>query len=117
VFFMIPKGLEGDKLNAVIDFIKFATDKDNQVDMVSKLTRLPALKTALEDPIITGDPILSGSAAQMSYGTPMPTVVEMRCVWDAIKPELLPAFNGSESAAKGAENTQKSALACINNLN
>jgi arabinogalactan oligomer/maltooligosaccharide transport system substrate-binding protein len=27
VFFMLPKGLEGAKLAAVVDFINFATDK------------------------------------------------------------------------------------------
>jgi arabinogalactan oligomer/maltooligosaccharide transport system substrate-binding protein len=93
-FFMIPKGLEGAKLAAVVDFINFATNYDNQVDMVTNLSRLPALTEALSADVITKDPILSGSAAQMSYGTPMPTVVEMRCVWDAIKPELLPFYNG-----------------------
>lgn len=116
VFFMIPKGLEGAKLAAVVDFINFATDKANQVDMVSKLTRLPALTEALSDPIITNDPILSGSAAQMSYGTPMPTVVEMRCVWDAIKPELLPTYNGEETAADAAAKAQTAAETCIAGL-
>ena len=41
--------------------------------MVKKLTRLPALKVALDDPLITSDPILKGSADQMKVGTPMPT--------------------------------------------
>jgi arabinogalactan oligomer/maltooligosaccharide transport system substrate-binding protein len=116
VFFMVPKGLEGAKLDAVVDFMKFATDKANQVEMVKKLTRLPALKEALDDPIITGDPILAGSAAQMSYGTPMPTNVEMRCVWDAIKPELLPTYNGDETAETAAANAQKAAETCISTL-
>lgn len=116
VFFMIPKGLEGDKLDAVIDFMKFATDKENQVDMVTKLTRLPALKEALSDAVITNDPILSGSAAQMSYGTPMPTVLEMRCVWDGIKPELLPVYAGTETAEIGAANAQAAAVTCISGL-
>lgn len=116
VFFMIPKGLEGAKLAAVIDFINFATDKDNQVDMVSKLTRLPALTEALSDPVITEDPILSGSAAQMSYGTPMPTVLEMRCVWDSLKPEMQAVFNNTKPAADAAAAAQTAAENCISTL-
>jgi arabinogalactan oligomer/maltooligosaccharide transport system substrate-binding protein len=113
VFFMIPKGLEGAKLAAVVDFINFATDKENQLDMVTKLTRLPALSEALSDKLITDDPILSGSAAQMSYGTPMPTVVQMRCVWDSLKPEMQAVFANTEAAADAAKKSQDAAVACI----
>lgn len=116
VFFMVPKGLEGEKLDAVVDFMKFATSKENQVEMVKKLTRLPALTEALSDPVITGDPILAGSAAQMSYGTPMPTNIEMRCVWDGIKPELLPTFAGTQAADVAAANAQAAAETCIAGL-
>ena len=116
VFFMLPKGLEGDKLNAVVDFINFATDKDNQLNMVKTLTRLPALKEALSDKLITDDPILSASAAQMSYGTPMPTVTQMRCVWDSLKPEMQAVFAGSESAADAASKSQTAAETCVAGL-
>ena len=116
VFFMIPKDLSGDKLNAVVDFMNFATDKENQLDMVSKLTRLPALKEALSDKMITDDPILSGSAEQMSYGTPMPTVVEMRCVWDSLKPEMQAVFANTETAADAAAKSQTAAETCISQL-
>jgi len=115
-FFMLPKGLEGAKLAAVVDFISFATNYDNQVDMVSKLSRLPALTEALGADVITGDPILAGSAAQMSYGTPMPTVLQMRCVWDGIKPELLPTYNGEETGAEAAAKAQAAATTCISTL-
>jgi arabinogalactan oligomer/maltooligosaccharide transport system substrate-binding protein len=115
-FFMVPAELDGAKLAAVVDFIKFATNYDNQVDMVAKLTRLPALTEALGAEIITENPILSGSAAQMSYGTPMPTVLEMRCVWDGIKPELLPTYAGTQAADTAAANAQAAAETCIAGL-
>lgn len=116
VFFMIPKDLDADTLAVVVDFMNFATNKTNQLDMVTKLTRLPALKEALSDKLITEDPILSGSAAQMSYGTPMPTVTEMRCVWDAIKPELIAVYSDTEDAATAAANAQTAAESCITTL-
>jgi arabinogalactan oligomer/maltooligosaccharide transport system substrate-binding protein len=116
VFFMVPKDLDADTLAVVVDFMNFATSKANQLDMVTKLTRLPALKEALSDKLITEDPILSGSAAQMSYGTPMPTVTEMRCVWDAIKPELIAVYSDSEDATTAAANAQSAAETCITTL-
>jgi len=116
VFFMIPVDLDKDTLAVVVDFAEFATNKANQLDMVTKLTRLPALSEALSDELITSDPILSGSAAQMSYGTPMPTVTEMRCVWDAIKPELIAVYGDTEDATTAAANAQAAAVTCIAGL-
>ncbi len=113
VFFMIPKDLGGAKLDAVKAFINFATDKENQIDMVKKLTRLPALKAALNDPIISSDPILKGSADQMVVGTPMPTVLEMRCNWDAMKPEMQAVLADKKSPEDAAKAMQKAAEACI----
>jgi arabinogalactan oligomer/maltooligosaccharide transport system substrate-binding protein len=113
VFFMLPVDLKGDKLAVVKDFINFATSKANQLDMVTKLTRLPALTEALSDKLITEDPILAGSAAQMSYGTPMPTVTEMRCVWDSWKPEMQAVLADSETATDAAAKSQSAAEACI----
>jgi len=113
VFFMLPKDLAGTKLEVVKDFINFVTNKDNQLDMVKKLTRLPALKDALDEPLIANDPILKGSAEQMTYGTPMPTVVEMRCNWDAMKPEMQAVLADTKSPEDAAAAMQAAAEACV----
>lgn len=112
-FFMIPKSLEGDKLNAVVEFVKFATNNDNQVGQVKTLSRLPALKSALQDPIITSDPILKASAEAMTYGTPQPTVLEMRCAWDSMKPEMQAVLAKSKTPADAAKAMQASVVPCI----
>jgi arabinogalactan oligomer/maltooligosaccharide transport system substrate-binding protein len=112
-FFMIPAGLDKDKQAVVVDFIKFATNQANQLDMVAKLSRLPALNTALTDPAITGDPYLAGSADQMVVGVPMPTVPELRCVWDSWKPEMQAVLAGTKSPADGAAASQAAAEACV----
>ena len=112
-FFMIPAGLDDAKVAVVTDFINFATSNENQLDMVAKLSRLPALKTALSDPAITGDPFLAGSADQMVVGTPMPTVPELRCVWDSWKPEMQAVLAGSKSPEDGAAAAQAAAEACV----
>jgi arabinogalactan oligomer/maltooligosaccharide transport system substrate-binding protein len=116
VYFMVPKAVTGAKLDAVKDFMKFVTSEANQLAMVDTLKRLPGLRVALTNEKIAGDPILSGSAAQMSYGTPMPTVLEMRCNWDSMKPELIAVLAGTTTPADAAKNMQASSVSCIKKL-
>ena len=112
-YFMVPAGLDEDTQAVVVDFIKFATNEANQLDMVSLLARLPALKTALEDASITADPYLAGSADQMVAGVGMPAVVEMRCNWDAMKPEMLAVLSGDKTPEDAAAAMQSAAEACL----
>jgi arabinogalactan oligomer/maltooligosaccharide transport system substrate-binding protein len=116
VYFMLPDGLEGAKLEAAKGFINFVTNDANQVKMIAELNRLPALKAALNDPLITDDPILKGSADQMVVGTPMPTVSEMRCNWDAMKPEMQAVLADTETPADAAPAMQSAAETCVANL-
>ena len=116
VYFMLTKGISGDKLKAAQDFIGFVSSKEKQLEMVKLLNRLPAVKEALEDPLITENPILKGSADQMVVGTPMPTVLEMRCNWDSMKPEMLAVLADTKSPEDAAKDMQKSAEACIKSL-
>ncbi len=113
---MLAKGVSGDKLDAAKGFIQFVTGMDKQVEMINKLKRLPALKAALDDPSITSDPILKGSADQMVVGTPMPTVVQMRCNWDAMKPEMAAIMSNSKKPEDAAKAMQSAAEACIKTL-
>jgi arabinogalactan oligomer/maltooligosaccharide transport system substrate-binding protein len=115
-FFMIPTGLDEDTQAVVVDFIEFATNNDNQLAMVSQLARLPALKTALEDESIAADAYLAGSADQMVVGVPMPTVAEMRCNWDSMKPEMLAVLAGDKAAEQAAADMQAAADACLTTL-
>lgn len=115
-FFMIPKELSGDRLLAVRGFILLAVSKPRQLDMVEQLARLPVLKEALGSTLITKDPILVGSADQMSVGVPMPTVAEMRPVWDAMKPEMQAVLAGTKTPEAAAEAMQKAAEAGIKAL-
>jgi len=115
-YFMVPKSVSGDKLKAVVAFMKFATSYENQIDLVKTLTRLPGLRKALADELVTSDPILKGSSEQMAYGTPMPSVIEMRANWDAMKPEMNAVFAGSKSAADAAKAMQAAAVAAIKTM-
>lgn len=115
-YFMIPAGTTGTKLDVVVDFINFSTNKANQLDQVSKLARLPALKEALADPMVADDPLLKGSSDQMVVGVPMPTVLEMRCNWDSMKPEMQAVLADSKSPTDAAAAMQTAADNCIATL-
>jgi len=115
-YFMLVKGISGDKLKAAQDFIGFVSSKEKQLEMVRVLNQLPAVKEALDDPLIVDNPILKGSADQMVVGTPMPTVLEMRCNWDSMKPEMLAVLADTKSPEDAAKLMQSSAESCIKSL-
>ena len=112
-FLMLPSGLKGKQLEVAKDFIEFSTNTENQLDMVTKLARLPANKKALENDLIAADPILAGSAQQMVFGTPLPTVPEMRCVEDSIKQEMQAVLADRKTPEEAAAAMQSTAESCI----
>jgi maltose-binding protein MalE len=80
--------LKGEKLDAAKKLAEFFVSKKVQEDMVKETRRLPALKELDGSAVITSDPVLKATDAAMANGQPMPMEVEMRVVWDAIRPQL-----------------------------
>ncbi len=115
-YFMIPRDLSGNTLATVVEFIRYATNYENQIDMVETLSRLPARREALQDEAVTSDPLLEASARQMEVGIPMPSVVEMRAIWDAMKPEMNAVLADNKSPEAAAEAMQEAAEQGIQDL-
>lgn len=117
-YLMFPIHLEEDqaKLDAVTDFAQFVTNVGNQALLVTELNRLPTLREALEAPPLASDPVLRGSAAQMAVGRPVPTVDEMRCNWEAMRPEMQAVLAGNKDPQQAAADMQRAAETCIENL-
>jgi arabinogalactan oligomer / maltooligosaccharide transport system substrate-binding protein len=115
-YFMLPANLEGNELAAVVAFIEYVSTDEVQTRLITELVRLPGSRSALENDLITDDPILAGSAAQMERGVPMPSVLEMRCNWDAMKPEMQAVLAGSTSPEDAAARMQSAAELCIEDL-
>lgn len=94
-----------EKAAAMADFIAFATNTENQLAQVEQLRRLPGNAEAIEDPLVTEDPILAGSALAAQNGTRQPTNLEMRCVFDSMTAGVrnLFASESSDPAAIAAE--------------
>ncbi len=115
-YFMIPVDVDGSTLDVVVSFIEFVTSYENQILLVQQLARLPALLEVLQDPVVVNDTILSGSSQQVATGTPMPSVIEMRCNWDAMKPEMNAVLAGTKTAEEAAAAMQDAAENCIATL-
>jgi arabinogalactan oligomer/maltooligosaccharide transport system substrate-binding protein len=115
-YFMIANGVAGAELDAIETFINYMISDDVLLEGTALLNRLPASLSALQDSSITSNPILEGSAAQLATGTPMPTVVEMRANWDAMKPELNAVMAGSKTPAQAAADMQVAAENAIEAL-
>ncbi len=113
IYFMIPKDIDDAKAVAAGKLVEFFTSKEIQTRQVDEFNRLPGLLSAYDAPKLQESEILKGSAYQLEVGTPMPTVLEMRAVWDSIKPELAQVFAGNLSAEEAAKLMQEAAVAGI----
>lgn len=116
-YLMLSSALAGEKLELVRRFVEFATSEGMQVAQVNKLRCLPALTSAAKSPAVMGDPLLRASMEQVLAGKPMPMAVEMRAVWDAIRPVYAKVLLRQISTADAARLMQKEAVAKIAEMN
>jgi ABC-type xylose transport system substrate-binding protein/maltose-binding protein MalE len=116
MYFALPAGVSGSKLELAQAFIQFVTSKAIQVDMAKRFRQLPALKEALNDAAVTGDPVLKGLSDQMQVGLPPPDSPILTCIWEAIRPNQIAAISGATPPADAARAMQAAADACIENL-
>ena len=115
-YWMVPSSVEGDTLTVVLDFINWTLAADQQRAQVEVLKRLPSNDEILNDPVVTGDPSLADAAAAVSKGIPQPVNAEMRCNWDAMKPQMQAVLSQSASVDDAAAAMQTAADNCIATL-
>ncbi|MBP7795316.1 MAG: extracellular solute-binding protein [Elusimicrobiales bacterium] len=80
-----PISSNTEKFEIVKEFVKFYTNKENQIKQFKELKRLPALKEASMSKEVLSDPIAKVSMEQILKGKPMPMAYEMRAVWDTVR--------------------------------
>lgn len=112
-YWMVPSSVEGDTLTVVSDFINWTLAADQQRAQVEVLKRLPSNDEILNDAVVTGDPNLADAAAAVAKGVPQPVNLEMRCNWDAMKPQMQAVLSGTASVADAAAAMQAAADACV----
>jgi arabinogalactan oligomer / maltooligosaccharide transport system substrate-binding protein len=117
-YFMVSKPVLDDpaKNDAVIKFITYMTSADVQKKWLDQFKRLPSNAEVAKDPSITSDPILAGSMADLSVGRGQPAAPEMRCAWDAWRPNLEGVMAGTLAPADAATAAQTSADECVATL-
>ena len=90
-------------------FIQYVTSKQCQLRMMETHNQLPTIISALKDKAVTGNPLLAGQLDSLEKGTPMPTVTQMRAIWEAIKPVQQLMFAGKISPEEAPAIMQKRA--------
>lgn len=116
MYFALPAGAEGTKLDIAEAFIRFVTSKPIQLDMAKKFHRLPALTDAIKDTAITNDPIMKGMSDQMLLGIAPPDSDVLTCIWDAIHANQGSVLNASTPALDAAKTMQAAAVDCVQKL-
>jgi arabinogalactan oligomer/maltooligosaccharide transport system substrate-binding protein len=115
-YYMINSNSRGEALAASKLFLHYATSKQAQLLWPQNASVLPALLQAFNDPIVQMNPILQGSAAQASVGRLMPTVAEMRCVWEAMGTPIAAIMDDQITPAEAAAAMQTDAAACVGEI-
>lgn len=116
-YISIPVTTEGEQLDAIRSYLTWlTTDEEAIAAYTTDIGRLPAITTAAEAPEIQEDPILSSSAEALSTGTGMPANVELRCMWDAVRPQLEGVMADTTTAEDAAAAAQASAESCVRSL-
>jgi arabinogalactan oligomer / maltooligosaccharide transport system substrate-binding protein len=117
-YFMVSKTVLDDaaKKDAVQKFITFMTSADVQKRWLDQFKRLPSNTEIAKDPSIASDPILAGSMAALANGRGQPAAPEMRCAWDAWRPNLEGVMAGTTKPEDAAVAAQKAADDCVATL-
>ncbi len=101
--------LEGERLEQVVELIKFLTGPEAQFKYASRLATIPTLLEVREYPEIANDPIIQTSIEQVTHGKAMPISPQMRAIWDAMRPAYQNVLGGSMTPEEGAAYQQKMA--------
>jgi maltose-binding protein MalE len=101
--------LKGDKLDAAKKLAEYLVSRPVQEQLLKETQRLPSIKELEGSPIIAQDAVLKATDAAMVHGQPMPMEVEMRVVWDAIRPQLQGVMAGRVEPKLAAATMQKDA--------
>lgn len=74
-------------------FAHFASSKENQLKNFEMTGAIPASIEAGEAPVIKDDPIISGFFEQFQHSVPMPSLSEIKSVWEPLKAAFVSLWN------------------------
>jgi arabinogalactan oligomer/maltooligosaccharide transport system substrate-binding protein len=108
--------LKGPRLDAAKKFAEFLVSPVGQEKLAKATRRLPSLKSMDQNPVVVGDPVLQASMLGLAHGQPMPMSIELRAVWDAIRPQLQSVMAGRTQPKDAVVIMQKDAMVKIKEL-
>ncbi|MCA9235578.1 MAG: extracellular solute-binding protein [Planctomycetales bacterium] len=100
-------GQEADDGAALIEFL---TSEETQAAFLADQKVLPSRLALREKAAESDDPLLTASIAQVERGRPMPTAIEIRAVWDSMRPAYQELMAGKLEPAAAAAAMQAEAL-------
>ncbi len=116
-----PKGYsmsvvaKGERAEAAGKLIRYLTSEATQERFLANKI-LPSRLKLRESPLLLNDPTMVASLQQVKQGKPMPTSLEMRAVWDAMRPPYQELMSGSITPAEATTKMQQGAISKIATL-
>lgn len=114
--FFIGAQTKGNSLQAAKLYLEWTAKPEQQTAILEKARVLPATKAFLASEKVTSSPIWSGLLSQLELGQPQPPALEMRAVWDALRPNLQDVASQAARPAEAARKMQQTALENVTKL-
>ncbi len=96
-------------LENVMALVRFLTDEGTQRKFLKEQLIVPSRMSLRDEPILRTDETLRASVQAANTGRLMPTQIEMRAVWDAMRPPYQSLMAGNISAEEAAAEMQRAA--------
>ena len=118
-----PKGysvnvnLSGERLELVLDFLKYCLSEESQLETVRALGTAPTRKALYNHPEILANENLQNSLLQIQRGRLMPVVPELRAVWDAMRPGYQAVMGRAKTPEQAAREMQALAVRKFREMN
>lgn len=90
--------------------IQFLTGPETQAVFLEQQKVLPSRLALRDSTLVQTDPVLIASMEQAERGRPMPTAIEMRAVWDSMRPAYQELMAGNLQPDQAAAEMQAEAL-------
>ena len=113
IYLMYNLALGGQRRDQAKALGRALVEPASQARVAAELGRLPALRAALADPAVAGNPALAAAAAQAAQAPALPPTRALRCAWDAIRAQLAPVILGEQTAEDAARGMQTQAEVCL----
>jgi maltose-binding protein MalE len=116
-YFFVNRRVEGPVADAVKKWLAFLTSKPLQVEMATKLGRVPSHSEAQKDPSVEANTTIKSLIDAAAHGRAMPAQIEMRAAWDGMRPVQQKVMSDKISPEQGAEEMQTVANERLKGLN